>query len=78
MPLSCRHLTPLGQRYGAVLLVSFARNEVSFEVEVVVDRGVDGGKLLKRLNALMRATDRAQTRRPGSIPPPGRSFFVDC
>ena len=40
-------LTPLGQRSRAVLLEVVAAGEVAVEVEVVVDRGVDGGELLQ-------------------------------
>ena len=36
-PSSCRQLTPLGQRGGAVLFESFAAVEVAVEVEVIVD-----------------------------------------
>ena len=47
---SCRVLTPLGQRGGAVLLECFAGIEVAFVVEMVLDRGVDGGELLQGLD----------------------------
>ena len=43
-------LTPLGQRGGAVLLEDVASAEVAIVVEVVVDRGVRGGKFLQSLD----------------------------
>ena len=41
-----RQLAPLGQGGGAVLLEDVAAVEVTFEVEMVVDRGVDGSEFL--------------------------------
>ncbi len=41
--VSGRQLTPLGQGGSAVLLEDIAAVEVAVLVEVVVDRGVDGG-----------------------------------
>lgn len=43
-------LTPLGQRGGAVLLEDVASAEVAIVVEVIVDRGVDGGEFLQGLD----------------------------
>ena len=40
-------LTPLSQRGGTVLLESLAAVELTIEVEVVVDRGMDGSKFLQ-------------------------------
>ncbi len=40
-------LTPLGQRGEAVLLEDVAAAEVAIVVEVIVDRGVDGGEFLQ-------------------------------
>ena len=46
---SCRQLTPLGQRGGAVLLEDVASVEVAVVIEVVVNRSVDGGEFLQGL-----------------------------
>ena len=43
-------LTPLGQRGEAVLLEDVASAEVAIVVEVIVDRGVDGGEFLQGLD----------------------------
>jgi hypothetical protein len=43
-------LTPFGQRGRAVPFEDFAAVEMTVEVEVVVDRGMDGSKLLKGLD----------------------------
>jgi hypothetical protein len=43
-------LTPLGQRGEAVLLEDVASAEVAIVVKVMVDRGVDGGEFLQRLD----------------------------
>jgi hypothetical protein len=37
---------PLGQRDRAAFLEGLAINEMAFEIEVVVDVGVDAGELL--------------------------------
>tara|TARA_B100000809_G_scaffold160092_1_gene157460 strand:+ start:140 stop:529 length:390 start_codon:yes stop_codon:yes gene_type:complete len=47
--LGCQ-LPPLGQCRGAVLLEDFAAVEMAFQIEVVVDRGVDGDELLQSLH----------------------------
>src|SRR5680860_1609060 len=43
-------LTPLGRRGGAVLLEDVAAAEAAIVVEVIVDRGVDGGEFLQGLD----------------------------
>ena len=45
-------LPPLGQCRGAVLLEDFAAVEMAFQIEVVVDRGVDGDEHLQSLHVL--------------------------
>ncbi len=47
--LSGRQLTPLSQSGRAVLLEDVAAVEVMVEVEMVVDRGVNGGEFLQGL-----------------------------
>jgi hypothetical protein len=47
---SGRQLTPLGQGGRTVLFEDFAAVEVTVVVEVVVDRGVGSGKLLKNFH----------------------------
>ncbi len=49
---SGRQLTPLGQRGRAVLLEDVAAVEVAVEVEMIVDRSVNGGKFLQGFDAL--------------------------
>ncbi len=49
--LSGGQLTPLGQRDRAVLLEDVAAVEVSVEVEMVVDRGMNGGEFLRGFDA---------------------------
>jgi hypothetical protein len=44
--LSCGELTPFSERGRAVLLEDIAAIEVTFVIEMVLDRGVDGGELL--------------------------------
>ncbi len=46
---SGRQLTPLGQDGGTVLSEDVAALEVTALIEMIVDRGVDGGKLLQSL-----------------------------
>ncbi len=46
---SGRQLTPLGQGGGTVLFEDVAVVEVAVVVEVIMDRGVDGGKFLQGL-----------------------------
>ena len=43
---SGRKLAPFGQRDSAVLLEGVAAVEVTVLIEVIVDRGVNGGELL--------------------------------
>src|SRR5665809_108018 len=47
---SACQLTPLGQRGEAVLLEDVAAVEAAIVVEVIVDRGVDGGEFLQGLD----------------------------
>ncbi len=47
--LSGRQLTPLGQGRGTVLSEDVAAIEVTVLIEMIMDRGVDGGKLLQNL-----------------------------
>jgi hypothetical protein len=44
--LSGRKLAPLEQGSGAALLANVAAVEVAVQIEVIVDRGVNGSKLL--------------------------------
>ncbi len=44
--LSRGELTPFSERGRAVLLEDIAAIEVAFVIEMIVDRGVDGGELL--------------------------------
>ena len=46
-PNSGRELTPCGQGLSTVFLEFFTAVEMAFEIEVVVDGGLDGGELLK-------------------------------
>jgi hypothetical protein len=46
---SGRQLTPLGQGSGTVLSEDVAAIEVTVLIEMIMDRGVDGGKLLQSL-----------------------------
>jgi Integrase core domain len=48
--LCCQH-TPLGLGGRARLLVCFATDEVTFLIEMVLYRGVNGAELLQRLHA---------------------------
>jgi len=47
MEFSSRGMSPFGQRGGAVLFESFAGVQVTFVIEKVVGRGVDGDKFLE-------------------------------
>ncbi len=47
--LSGRQLTPLGQGGGTVLSEDVAAIEVSVLIEMIMDRGVDGGEFLQGL-----------------------------
>ncbi len=47
---SGRKLTPFGQGGGAVLLENVAAVEVTVLIEMIMDRGMDGGKLLEGLH----------------------------
>ena len=49
-PPSGRKLAPLGQGSGAVLLEDVAAVEVAVLIEMVMDRGVDGGEFLQGFN----------------------------
>ena len=49
MRISRRQLTPFGQRGSAILFESFAAVQVTVEVEMIVDRGMDGGEFLQGL-----------------------------
>ena len=49
MRISRRQLTPFGQRGGAVLFESFAAVEMTFEIDMIVDRCMDGGEFLQGL-----------------------------
>ena len=46
---SRRKITPFGQRGGTVFFEGFAAVQVTVEVEMIVDRGIDGGKFLQGL-----------------------------
>ena len=48
---SGHQFTPLGQGSCAVLLEDISAVEVAVLIEVIVDRGMDGDKLLKGLDA---------------------------
>ena len=52
--LSRGELTPFSERGNPVLLEDIAAVEVAILVEVVVDRGVNGGKLLQGLYTTLR------------------------
>ena len=62
MRRSGRQLTPLGQGGIAVLFEDIAAVEVPVVVEVVVDRGVGGGKLLESVMSLTFAIARSRRR----------------
>ena len=47
MRISRRQLTPFGQGGGSVLFEFVATVEMTFEVEMVVDRGMNGGEFLE-------------------------------
>jgi len=49
MRISRRQLTPFGHGGGAVLFEGFAAVQVTVEVEMIVDRGMDGGEFLQGL-----------------------------
>ena len=49
--LSDRQLAPFGHCGGPVLLEDVAAIEVTVVVEMIMDRSVNGGKLLKALDA---------------------------
>ena len=49
-PCLCREFPPLGQRSRTVLLEVVAAVKVAVEVEMIVDRGVDGGEFLHGLD----------------------------
>ena len=43
-------LTPFGQRGSAIFFEGFAAVEVTVEIEMIVDRGMDGSELLQGLH----------------------------
>ncbi len=47
---SCREVTTFGQGGGAVLLECFRCGEMKFEIEMIVDRGVNRGEFLQGLH----------------------------
>ncbi len=47
---SRRELTPFSERGGAVLLEDIAADEVAIQIEMVVQRGVNGGEFLQGFN----------------------------
>ena len=49
-PPSGRKLAPLGQRGSAIFFEGFAAVEVTFEIEMIVDRGMNGSELLQSLH----------------------------
>ena len=49
MRISRRQLMPFGQRGSAIFFEGFAAVEMTVEVEVVVDRGMDGREVLPGL-----------------------------
>ena len=52
MRISRRQLTPFGQGGGSVLFEFVTTVEMAFGVEVVVDRGMNGGEYLQGLYVL--------------------------
>ena len=46
MRISRRQLTPFGQRGSAIFFEGFAAVEVTFEIEMIVDRGMNGSEFL--------------------------------
>ena len=50
MRISRRQLTPFGQRGSAIFFEGFAAVEVTFEIEMIVDRGMNGSELLQSLH----------------------------
>ena len=47
MRISRRQLAPFGQRGSAVFFEGFAAVEMTFEIEMIVDRGVNGREFLQ-------------------------------
>ena len=43
-------MTPFGQRGGAVLFEGFAAVQMTVEIEMIVDRRMNGGELLQGLD----------------------------
>lgn len=79
--LSGRHLTPLSQGGGAVLLENVSAVEVAVVVEVIVDRGMGGGKFLQSLyvpELRHRAFSSSEwlMRNLGSIVAPPTAFLI--
>ena len=50
MRISRRQLTPFGQRSGAIFFEGLAGVEMTVEIEMIVDRGMDGSELLQGLH----------------------------
>ncbi|CUH41240.1 hypothetical protein RUM4293_00108 [Ruegeria atlantica] len=82
--LSGTKLTPLAKSGGACQLEGVPAGERSFLVEVVVDRGMDGGEFLQTSHApetLHRAltSSKRQVRVLDSVvEPPARLLFFEC
>ena len=49
MRISRRQLTPFGHGRSAVLLEYFAWGEMTFEIKMIVDRGMNGREFLQGL-----------------------------
>ena len=69
-PLCCAELTPLGESSGTVLLEEVSGGEAALVVEVVRDRGMDGGEFLK--------TSHASEAEHCSLPSSKRKVRVLC
>ena len=52
MRISGSKLAPFGHRGSAIFFEGFAAVEMTVEVEVVVDRGMDGSQILQGLHVL--------------------------
>ena len=59
---SAHQFTPLGQGGCAVLLEDISAVEVAVLIEVIVDRGMDGGEFLQGLDALIFAIALSRRR----------------
>jgi hypothetical protein len=67
-------LIPLGQGGGAVLFEDFASVEVAFLIEMVLDRGKGGRKLLQGLNIPKICLGEHRTK---PVAPEPNSFVAD-